>query len=56
VAVIYDKDENAALASRTVVDGIASDGTATAVFFWNVALMGEVSKIEVIPIISEFVK
>jgi hypothetical protein len=54
VAIIYDKDENAALVSRTVLDSVIGEGETEAVFFWSVPFIGTASKIEIVPIVSDF--
>ena len=49
-AVLYDQDGNAIGFSRTVVDGIAPQGTAVAPYTWPQNRHGKVISIEILPV------
>ena len=49
VAVVFDREGNAMAFSRTVIDSLAKNETAEAVFTWREAFPSSYSKIEIIP-------
>jgi hypothetical protein len=56
VVILYNKDDNTVLASRTVLDKLGTEEQADVYFSWNLVLQEEISKIEVIPYFQQFAK
>ena len=54
VAILYDKDGNALLASRTILDSLAKETSADIFFTWNTVTSSEVASIEVLPYFEQF--
>ncbi len=53
VAILYDADENALHASRTILKNVAGEGTADLVFTWPEVFERKVGNIEIIPVPQE---
>jgi hypothetical protein len=56
VVILYNKDDNTVLASRTILDKLGTEEQADVYFSWNLVLQEEISKIEVIPYFQQFAK
>lgn len=54
VAILYDNDDNALLASRTVLDDLASEDKAEIFFSWNILPAKDIARIEILPYFSQF--
>ena len=54
VAILYDNDDNALLASRTVLDDLASEDKAEIFFSWNILPTKDIARIEILPYFSQF--
>ena len=56
VAILYDKDGNALLASRTILDSLAKESQADIFFTWNTVPGASVVTIEILPYFEQFAK
>lgn len=54
VVILYNKEDNALLVSRTVLDRLLPEEKTDISFSWNVVLKEEVAKIEVLPYFGQF--
>jgi hypothetical protein len=54
VAILYDKNDNTILASRTILDELGQEETGDVYFSWNLPLTEEVTRIEIIPYFKQF--
>lgn len=52
IAVVFDGEDNAIAASRTVVPSLPPQGTAPMVFTWNVPFPGDAVRVEIVPLVS----
>ena len=50
IATVFDADNQAIAASRTVVANLPAQGTAPMVFTWNVPFASEPARVEVVPL------
>jgi hypothetical protein len=51
IATVFDASGNAIAASRTVVASVPSQGTAQAIFTWNVPFSAPPARVEVVPLV-----
>ena len=56
VAILYDVDGNALLASRTILDSLSPEDRADVFFSWSVLPTSNVARIEILPYFEEFKK
>jgi hypothetical protein len=56
VAILYDKDDNALLASRTILDNLPQESSTDIFFSWNTVPSADVATIEVLPYFQQFEK
>lgn len=54
VAILYDNDDNALLASRTILDELVSEDKAEVFFSWNILPIKDIARIEILPYFSQF--
>lgn len=52
VATVFDASGTAIAASSTIVPSVPAQGTAQAVFTWNVPFAGEPARVEILPVVS----
>jgi hypothetical protein len=54
VVILYNKDDNTVVASRTILDSLGPEEEGEVTFSWNLVITEPITKIEIIPYFKQF--